>query len=211
MSRLPLIAGLGLFASSLVFSACKEPEAEEFGFTCVELLQAASEDSDPFVGTAQIEVKLRYESCLINYFTKSHNENAMNGVDGAELFEEWKERLCSESVSDPLVPCEVESIVQELVDSEQNPIYQATVTYNITDASKINSRTLLWGPGPVQAYADCQAGDRPFVRLGLPSDIIGYNAAGDRLWSALSWKNQRGVMQRSTAGCIQAEISRSGI
>src|SRR5690606_27279163 len=72
MSRLSLIAGLGLCASSIAFSACKEPEVEEFGFACLELVQAASEEQNPFMNTAKIRVTLRYEDCLIEYYTQKH-------------------------------------------------------------------------------------------------------------------------------------------
>lgn len=211
MSRLSLIAGLGLCASSLVLSACKDPEVEEFGFTCVELVQAESEDSNPFVGTAKIKLTLRYETCLIDYYTKTNNEQAYNGKDGPATFEEWQERLCTESVGDPLVACEVEEFVQTLADSDQNPIYQMTITYRITDADKIAGRTLLWGPGPVEAYADCAMNQRPYVALTRPSDVLGFDNNGKTLWSAQSWSNSRGIMQRNTAGCIQAEIARTGI
>jgi len=207
MSRLSLIAGLCV-TSTLILPACPAEEEEKFGFTCVELIQADSEDSDPFVGTAKIKVTLKYEPCLVNYYTKTNSDQAMLGKDGEATFAEWKDRLCTESVGDSLVACEVEEFAQTLQDSETNPIYQMTVTYRITDTSKINSRTLLWGPGPVEAYADCSMNERPFVKLTLPSDVIGIDKDNKTIWNAQSWSNSRGIMQRNTAGCIQASIAR---
>lgn len=209
MSRLSLIAALGFCSTSALFvSACKEEAEEPFGFTCVELIQAENQDENPFAGTAKIKVTLKYEPCLIDYYTKTNVDQAMNGKDGEAVFGEWAERLCSESVSDPLVACEVESFAQTLQASETNPIYQMTVTYRVTDPSKISGRTLLWGPGPVEAYADCPSGQRPFVKLTLPSDVIGIDKDNKTLWNAQSWANPRGIMQRNTAGCIQASIAR---
>lgn len=209
MSRLSLTAVLGLCTTSALFlSACKEEAAEEFGFTCVELVQAQNQEENPFLGTAQIKVTLKYEQCLIDYYTKTNTDQAMNGKDGEAVFGEWADRLCSESVSDSLVACEVESFAQTLQPSENNPIFQMTVTYRVTDPSKVNSRTLLWGPGPVQAYADCTGALKPFVKLTLPSDVIGIDKDGKTIWNAQSWSNPRGIMQRNTAGCIQASIAR---
>ncbi|MCY0989154.1 hypothetical protein OV203_18600 [Nannocystis sp. ILAH1] len=209
MSRLSLIAALGLCSTSALFvSACKEEAEEPFGFTCVELIQAENQDENPFAGTAKIKVTLKYEPCLIDYYTKTNVDQAMNGKEGEAVFSEWAERLCTEGVADPLVACEVESFAQTLQPSETNPIYQMTVTYRVTDPSKISGRTLLWGPGPVEAYADCATGQRPFVRLTLPSDVIGIDKDNKTLWNAQSWANPRGIMQRNTAGCIQASIAR---
>lgn len=206
MSRLSLIAGLCV-TSTLALNACKDEVAEEFGFTCVELVQAESQDTDPFARTAKIKVTLKYEPCLVDYYTKTNSDEAMLGKDGEATFAEWKDRLCSESVNDPLVACEVEEFAQTLQDSETNPIYQMTVTYRVTDPSKIGNRTLLWGPGPVEAYADCSSNQRPFVKLTLPSDVIGIDKDGKTIWNAQSWSNARGIMQRNTAGCIQASIA----
>jgi hypothetical protein len=209
MSRLSLIAALGFCTTSALFlSACEKEEVEEFGFTCVELIQAENQEEDPFVGTAKIKVTLKYEPCLIDYYTKTNVDQAMNGKDGEAVFAEWAERLCTENVSDPLVACEVESFAQTLQPSETNPIYQMSITYRVTDPAKVNGRTLLWGPGPVDDFAECPSGQRPFVKLTLPSDVIGIDKSGATLWNAQSWNNARGIMQRNTAGCIKASIAR---
>lgn len=211
MSRLSLLAVLGLsFTSVLAFSSCKPDEEEEFGFTCVELVQAESQDTDPFGGTAKIKVTLRYETCLQNYYTKKHPEQALTGVDGPAVFEEWKQRLCSESVSDPLVACEVEGFEQVLLDQPPNSVFKMTVTYRVLDASKIGNRTLLWGPGPVEAYAECAENQRPYARMTIQSDVVGVDKNDKVIWTASSFSNPQGIMQRNTAGCIQADISAVG-
>lgn len=211
MTRLSLIAGLGLCLTGVLGSAgCKPEESEEFGFTCVEIRQAVGQKADPFPGTAQIKVTLRYEQCLIDYYTKTNVKQAYDGEEGSLVFEEWKDRLCSENVSDSLVACEVEKFDQILQPSDTNPIYQLTVTYRVTDPSKINGRTLLWGPGPLEAYADCLNNTRPFATLGLQSDVIGINSKNETIWSALSWSNPRGIMQSNTAGCIKASVAGVG-
>lgn len=207
MSRLSLMAGLGLCLTGvLCYSGCKPEEEEEFGFTCVDIIQAPNEKGDPFVGTAKIKVTLKYEQCLIDYYTKTNSNQALTGEDGAMVFEEWKGRLCTEKVADSLVACEVEEFAQTLLEGN-NPVYQMTITYRVTDPAKINNRTLLWGPGPVEAYADCSNNERPFVKVTLSSDVIGVDKDGKTLWNAQSWANARGIMQRNTAGCIQAKIA----
>jgi hypothetical protein len=212
LSTRSLVAGLGLCASSLLFStACPDEPTEEFGFTCIELLQAESEEENPFLGTAEIKATLRYEPCLIDYYTKLHVEERLDAPEGRETFERWRERLCNEGVTDPLVPCEVESIDsfgQQLIDAGMSSVYQMTITYKVTDASLIRGRNLLWGPGPTESFAECQMGQKPFVYLALPGDIIGLDGAGKPLWQVLSYSNPRGIMQRNTAGCIQVEIAK---
>lgn len=209
MPRLPLLAVLGLsLTSTLVAGSCKPEESEEFGFTCVELAPAEGQDTDPFGGTAKIKVTLRYEPCLRDYYTKKYPEQALEGTEGAEVFAEWKERLCTESVSDPLVACEVEDFNQILSDNGAQSIYQMTVTYRVLDATKINGRTLLWGPGPLESKAECADNQRPFVRMTLPSDVVGINGTGTTIWTATSFANPSGIMQLKSAGCIQADISR---
>lgn len=206
-----LVAGLGLSVFSLPLLSCKEEDTEEFGFTCVDLLRAESEDTDPFVGTAEIKVTLTYEPCLIDYYTKNHTEQQKAGTDGPETFERWRERLCTETVNDPLVPCEIESLDsfnQVLVDAGMSSMYQMTITYKITDPGAIDGRTLLWGPGPVEAFASCDADLRPYAKLTRQSDVIGIDKDGAQIWQAQSWSNPRGIMQRNTSGCIQASISR---
>jgi hypothetical protein len=210
MSRLPFIAVLGLsLSTAFVVASCEKDEPEEFGFTCVELVQADSQDTDPFGGTAKIKVTLRYEACLRDYYTKKHPEQALDGTDGPTVFAEWKERLCSESVSDPLVACEVEEFNQILLDNPPNSVFQMTITYRVLDASKVNNRTLLWGPGPVEGYAECADNQRPYARMTVQSDVIGVDKDNKTIWSASSFSNPQGIMQRNTAGCIQADITRA--
>ncbi len=205
-----LVAGLGLCGFSLSILSCKEEDTEEFGFTCVDLLTAESEETDPFIGTAQIKVTLAYEPCLIDYYLKNHSEEQLKGTEGGMTFERWRERLCSEPVNDPLVPCEIPSIEafnQVLVDAGPSSMYQMTITYDITDPSAIDGRTLLWGPGPVEAFAACEPDVRPYVKITRQSDVIGIDKTGAQIWQAQSWSNPRGIMQRNTSGCIQASIS----
>lgn len=210
MSRRPLVAVLGLsLISSFVAGSCKEEEAEQFGFACVELVQGEDQESDPFVGTAKIKLTLRYEECLRDYYTKKFPEQTIEGVEGAEVFAEWKDRLCTEKVGDPLVPCEVEEFQQTLVDAGENSIYQMTITYRVLDASAVNARTLLWGPAPLEAEAECAQNQRPFVRMALPSDVIGLDNNGATIWTASTFANPRGIIQQKTAGCIQADIARA--
>lgn len=187
------------------------PEGEGFGFACVELNPAESEDSDPFVGTAEIRLTLKYEECLVDYYTAKHPEQALTGPAGTATFSAWVPRLCTEPVTDPLVACEIEGLSafeQVLIDNGQQSVYQMTITYTITDASQINGRTLLWGPGPLESIAECEDTTRPFVRMTLISDVIGLGAKGETLWAVSSFANPTGLMQLSTAGCIEADITR---
>ena len=99
--------------------------------------------------------------------------------------------------------------IQQLIDAGMSSVYQMTITYKITDAKLIRGRNLLWGPGPVGEFAECQMGQKPFVYLALPGDIIGLDGAGKPIWQVLSYSNPRGIMQRNTAGCIQVEIAKN--
>lgn len=206
-----LVAGLGLCGFSLSILSCKEEAPEEFGFACVDLLQAENQDMSPFTGTAEIKVTLAYEPCLIDYYMKNHTEQQLAGTEGPDTFERWREMLCGATVNDPLVACEVESLDsfnQVLVDAGPSSMYQMTITYKVTDPAAIDGRTLLWGPGPLEGFASCEMGLRPYVKLTKQSDVIGVDKNGAQIWQAQSWSNPRGIMQSNTAGCIQASIER---
>lgn len=187
------------------------PDGEGFGFACIELVQAESQDTDPFVGTAAIKVTLKYEPCLIDYYTTGHPEQRLDGVEGPKTFIAWMGRLCTEPVNDPLVACEIEGLSafeQVIVDDGPGSVYQMTITYKVTDPARIINRTLLWGPAPLESIAECAMGQRPYVRMTLQSDIVGLDEHGTLLWNASSFANQSVLPQLGSAGCIQADISR---
>lgn len=207
MNRTPC-ALIALCAGSFVFgSACKEEEAEEFGFTCLTLQQADNQEEDPFERTARIKVTLLYDSCLVDYYTKKHTEQRQDGADGPAVFEEWAGRLCTEAVGDTLVACEVDKMTQTLIDAGPSSVFQMEIEYKITDPAKISGRTLLWGPGPLEAYAECEAGQRPYAKLVSQAGVLGYDKDGTPLWQAQSWDTSRAVVQSRTAGCIEVDIA----
>jgi hypothetical protein len=175
-------------------------EADEFGFICVELAKAESEESDPFAGTATIYLTLELESCLNDFYT-THPEY-MEGPEGTALAAEWADRLCSESVAAGVVSCAVDQFEYNM--SEGHPI-QIGVVYKVLDAAQIDGRTLLWGPAPLAELAGCE----PTARLTAPVSLQGFPDGGGPLWSAQSWENPVGVVKSEASGCIKVAVAKT--
>jgi hypothetical protein len=208
LRALMLISGLTVGGLSL--SSCGKEEQEQFGFTCIELMKGAGVDGDPFAGTAKIQVTMSYEPCLQDYYENKHPEMRYDGPadKGGAVFEEWKERLCTDDV-ERRIDCEVESFSQNIATGGINPLYNMTIVYNIPSPDMLAGRRILWGPAPLEAYAECPASpnDLPFVRLTGLSDIIGINGAGVPIWNLQSYgATPRGLIQASGSGCLQVPV-----
>ncbi|MCY1010867.1 hypothetical protein OV079_35945 [Nannocystis pusilla] len=178
-------------------------EEEPFGFVCASIQRAQSVETDLFVGTAQIRLTLKYDQCLIDYYDKRHPEHRFDAADGAAIVEAWRERLCSESVADPLVGCEVAASAQTFDEGASK--FEMAIIYKIADPTRIDGRVLLWGPGPVDATAECEAGQLPSARMTSPTDLVGLDAGGAVLWNAQSWSMPQSVFQNDALGCIEVD------
>ncbi|MCY0995175.1 hypothetical protein OV203_49065 [Nannocystis sp. ILAH1] len=174
-------------------------EADEFGFICVELAKAESEESDPFAGTDTIYLTLELDPCL-NEFYQTHPEY-VDGPEGTAVLEEWRGRLCSETVAPGLVSCEVDHFETNM--GEGVPT-QFTVAYKVLDAAQIDGRTLLWGPAPLAELAGCE----PKARLTTPFGVQGFPENGGPLWSAQSWENPVGLVKSEANGCIKVHVAK---
>jgi hypothetical protein len=206
LRALMLIAGCTVTGLSL---SCKEEEQEEFGFTCIELEVGESVEGDPFAGTFAIEVTMFYEPCLIDYYEKKHPEMRADGPaeDGGAVFAEWKERLCNEDVERRL-DCKIASFEQNLNSGGVMPLYNMTIRYEDLQPDQIRGKRILWGPGPLEAYAECDAGQKPFVKLTALPDIVGLDGGGSILWSLQSFgATPRGLIQSTGSGCLQVPIT----
>ncbi|PCC71227.1 hypothetical protein SAMN02745121_04810 [Nannocystis exedens] len=184
-------------------STTASAEDEPFGFVCASIRKAGSAEGDPFAGTAQIRLTLKYDQCLIDYYNERHPEHRFDAAEGAAIVDEWRARLCSESVAASLVGCEVESLAQTFDDGASK--FEMSVTYQIADPTQIDGRVLLWGPGPVDAAAECEAGQLPSARMTLPGDIVGLDAGGAVLWNAQSWAMPQSVFKHAATGCIEVD------
>lgn len=170
-------------------------EADQFGFICVVLKKAESEESDPFVGTEMIRLTLDYEACLSEYYSTHPGQ-----VNNAEVFGAWVDRLCSEPVDAPLVACEVDTFEQGFPDG--GPSYMA-VQYKVSDAAQIDGRTLLWGPAPLAATAGCE----PTAKFTVAGSATGFSQ-GPPVWTAQSWVNPVGTVHSEATGCIEVAVAR---
>ncbi|WP_434416905.1 hypothetical protein [Nannocystis pusilla] len=174
-------------------------EADEFGFVCVDLVKADSEDNDPFAGTATIFLTLELAPCLHDFY-QTHPEY-VDGPEGLAVLEEWRSRLCSESTAPGLVPCEVDHFETNM--GEGVPT-QFTVAYKVLDAAQIDGRTLLWGPAPLAELAGCE----PKAKLTTPVGVQGFPENGGPLWSAQSWENPIGLVKSEANGCIKVHVTK---
>ena len=109
--------------------------------------------------------------------------------------------VCSEPV-DALTPCEVESFVQTIPDSDSETA-SMTITYAIPADAGLLGRKLLWGPGPLPELAACEAGLQPTVALRAVADIIGLDDKDQQIWRVESFGANKGLIGTTGAGCIQ--------
>jgi hypothetical protein len=197
----------GCMASSLSLS-CKEEEVEEFGYTCVEMSRGMAVDTDPFAGTFEIVVTLDYEPCLIDYYTKTHPEMRLDGPEdmGPKVFEEWRERLCSEGPENR-IECEIpEGGFKQILQATVPESYKMQVVYRVKDPQGIDNRVVLWGPAPLTETAECADGLSSFAKLSTLSGVIGRDKDGNTLWQVQSFGDKRGKIDSKGSGCIKASI-----
>lgn len=178
-------------------------EEERFGFACVGLHQDESVEGDPFLGTAEIRVRLNYEPCLQDYYLDKHPEMRTDGTQGPAVFEAWKQRLCTEPVPGR-IDCEVQGFQQVLMTNP--PAYYLEVTYTTPAPERLNGGTLLWGPAPLSDFAECAEGLQPFVNLSGLADVSGRDKDGKLLWQVQSFSDKRNIIKLTAGGCIQANV-----
>jgi hypothetical protein len=175
----------------------------EFGFVCVQLQPGEDVEADVFAGTRKITVTLNYEPCLVDYYTNKRPEMRQDGKNGAQVFAAWLSRLCSEDVPG-LAECEVDNIDQIL--DQIAMAFKASVTYTIPEGGELAGRKLLWGPGPLPEFAECEGDFKPYVNLATLSGVVGYAADDSVLWSVQSFGEKRQMMSLDGLACIDANI-----
>ena len=193
------LARLSLVALVLSAVGCK-PEEEELanGIVKLEFRRGDNVDTNPFVGTATIEVTMEYGECLVDYYNNNSNER-QDGVDGELVFgpsdlggEGWTDRLCEYDLGQP-IDCTVESIEQRL-DPPAAP--QLTVVYRVMD--DVENRQLAIGPFPDREHANCMNGGDPEVRVGV-SQASGKNTEGAEVWKTETTNPNEAVIDQGKA------------
>jgi hypothetical protein len=203
-----LLVMAGCTVGGLSMTGCKSEVPEDFGYTCIDLNRGESVEENPFLGTYKIIATLNYEPCLVDYYLNKHPEMRQDGKDGPAVFDEWKERLCSEDIT-RRVECEVESFEQVLQETGTEA-YKMSISYLTPKPGELSGRKLLWGPGPLPDYAECATGLKPYVTLSSLSGVIGENKAGQTIWQIQSYGDNRGIMKLDGGGCIQAFVKPTG-
>jgi hypothetical protein len=169
-----------VFATALVglatVTGCADPEPEDHGTIRIEMAPLGG-NTDMFIGTTEVTATVHYEPCLQEFYLDRKPTYQQDGPDGAPVFEDWAERLCSDFSDIP--DCEVTEIEQSLLDV--NDVYTLKVTFKINDASTLAYREVHVGPIPTEAFADCGDGQRAKVEL-QSSGLIGKDAQGVQLW-----------------------------
>jgi hypothetical protein len=163
----------------LTLTGCPEPEPENFGTIRIEIAPLGGNIDQILAGTTEITATVNYENCLQKFYLENHTTYTKDGVDGAAVFADFQERLCSDF--DDIPSCEVTEIKQNLI--EANQVYSLSVTYKITDndPAKLAYRELHVGPLPLEAFAACGDGESPLVEL-RQTGLVGKNAAGEQIW-----------------------------
>lgn len=160
-------------------AGCKEPEPEKFGIVKIELKPVNGDANAALGQTTQIVVTLLYQECLQDFYLVDHPEYQKDGIEGAELFADWTEKLCDPGL-EKVIDCEVEEIDQSLI--ENTNVYQLKVTYAIKDPTTLNLGYVHVGPFPTEDYAGETCAERPTVELRA-NGVIGRDSNGVQLWS----------------------------
>jgi hypothetical protein len=162
----------------LTLTGCPADEPENFGTIQIEISPLGGNLSI-LNGTTEITATVHYENCLQEFYLMRNTTYTQDGVDGAAVFTEWQDRLCTDFTDIP--DCEVTEIKQNLI--EANDVYSLVVTFKINDNDPANLayRELHVGPIPVEAFAGCGDGERPLVEL-RQSGLVGKDANGQQIW-----------------------------
>lgn len=168
------------FATALLglttLTGCPADEPENFGTIRIEMAPLAGA-TEMFNGTTEVVATVHYETCLQEFYMNRNPTFQQDGPDGEAIFEEWKDRLCSDF--DDVPDCEVTKIEQTLIpDSE---VYTLKVTYKINDFSTLAYREVHVGPLPVKAFAGCEGKNGPTVEL-QQTGLLGRDAQGKNIW-----------------------------
>jgi hypothetical protein len=168
------------FVTALVglttLASCTPEEEETFGTIRIEMAPLGGAVS-MYNGTAEVVATVHYETCLQEFYLQRNPTFQQDGPDGAAVFEEWRDRLCSDF--DKIADCEVTSIEQTLIDVSN--VYTLKVTFKINDPSTLAYRELHVGPIPLESFAGCGDNQRPRVEL-QQAGLIGRSAQGAQLW-----------------------------
>jgi hypothetical protein len=158
-------------------TGCKEPEPEDFGAVKIEL-SPVNATENVFAGTTEIVVTMLYGECLTDFYLVQHPEYEQDGIEGAALFDEWKDKLCDPGL-EKVIDCEVTDMAQVLI--EDTSVYQLTIKYKVKDPSSLNLGYIHVGPFPTTEFAsDCE--QRPTVEL-RSNGVLGFDAAGVQIWN----------------------------
>jgi hypothetical protein len=153
-----------------------DPVPDGHGSIRIEIVPLGG-DVTMFDGTSEIVASANYENCLQDFYLVREPSYALDGVDGAPVFADWVDRLCSDDQGGP--DCDVTDINQNLI--EVNAVYTLGVTLQINDPSTIANREIHVGPIPLAELAACEGGEQPTVELRA-SGLIGKNAMGEQIW-----------------------------
>jgi hypothetical protein len=201
-SRAHLLTVPALITALSTALSCKpDEEPETHGFVCVEVRPGVSAQSDVaalFAGTKQVKITVNYLECLKDFYLNTHTEYAQVGVEGEAVFEEWRERLCSETVN-ARVECEVADYRQDLATS-----LNLTVTYDILDSTALEGRKFLVGPLPLEEFAGC----KPDVKIaGSNAAVSGYDVNNALLWKIEAFNAiTEGRASLRGSGCIPVDV-----
>jgi hypothetical protein len=196
MQRFARLPQVTLFALSVATVAgCKPPDEDlTHGYVKVRL----SGDREVFAGTNKVQLRLKYDDCLTNFYQTRPNWT-QEGADGFGVFgtreegEGWRERLCELNVTD-LADCEVTNFEQQL--DPAAPSKGLLVEYQIT--GEIANQVLAFGPMPTPegGLISCMDGNDPVVEFQSGA-AQGYNGNA-QLWSSVSASPDSAIPRQGT-------------
>jgi hypothetical protein len=166
-----------IMAMAAVGFGCGGQEHRGDGHDVIKLRMATNEAESPFVDTARVVAALEYKECLQGFYEGEGAQLTADGVEGAEIFDDWSTRLCQHERLEAPAPCEVLELDQRL------DAWFLGVEYEMVGELVENHR-IAFGPVPDRSTAGC------VPEMGPTADhqVTGYDELGEVLWTTSSWK-----------------------
>ncbi len=182
----PRPATLALLAATALPACKNEGPKSNHGYVRLQFRRVQASE-DPFQGTRTIDVKLKYDTCLTDFYTNNPNW-AFEGIDGAEVVQEFRDpesslNPCNQKDSTrATIDCQLASVSQDLSADRINMVAE------VADPNDIEDAVLFVGPVPCAELTGCD----PIVTLSSAS-VSGKNNNGGVVWSMQSFSNPNNI------------------
>jgi hypothetical protein len=158
---------------------CAGGDSGDDGHDVIVLRMATNEAQSPFEGTVSVEASLEYGNCLLDFYAGDGAQLTADGVEGAEVFDDWSTRLCDHESLDAPADCDVVAHDQRL----DNAFLR--VDYEVRDL--LQNHELAFGPIPAPSLTGCDS----VMSVTGNHQLTGFDLEGEPLWVTSSWRPEK--------------------